>query len=258
MPAAKTVNLDTVDYDQAGNIVFGGHGPAGSKVQIYVDNSAYGLATIGSDGTWSLPGLAPLAVGAHELRADEIGPDGAVKSRVGMPFYREDPTKVATAVPAVIPAQPTVVATATEAEPAKPADAVKTAEAPATDTVTTTTVTEAAKAPEPVVAPATTAAEAPKTAETTVAATPEAPAATTTEAPKAVEAPAETPAATPPAAPANIIIQPGNNLWKLSRQIYGKGVMYTVIYEANKAQIRDADLIYPGQVFITPDAPKGQ
>jgi nucleoid-associated protein YgaU len=56
------------------------------------------------------------------------------------------------------------------------------------------------------------------------------------------------------AAPTQIIIQPGNNLWKLSRQIYGRGIMYTVIYEANKDQIRRPDLIYPGQIFLTPEA----
>src|SRR5262249_55436187 len=51
-----------------------------------------------------------------------------------------------------------------------------------------------------------------------------------------------------------VIIQPGNNLWRLSRVIYGKGISYTVIYEANKDQIRDPDLIYPGQIFATPHA----
>ena len=51
-----------------------------------------------------------------------------------------------------------------------------------------------------------------------------------------------------------MIIQPGNNLWRLSRQVYGKGIQYTVIYEANKDQIRDPDLIYPGQVFVMPPA----
>ena len=30
------------------------------------------------------------------------------------------------------------------------------------------------------------------------------------------------------------------------------GVRYSVIYEANQANIRDPDLIYPGQVFIVP------
>jgi len=51
-----------------------------------------------------------------------------------------------------------------------------------------------------------------------------------------------------------VVIQPGNNLWKLSRVIYGKGMSYTVLYEANKEQIRDPDLIYPGQIFSTPNA----
>ena len=104
LPPSMTVNLDTVDYDQTGNIVFGGRGPAGSKVQLYVDNKAYGLADIGGGGTWTFAGLSPLTVGPHALRADEIGSNGAVKSRIEMPFYREEPAKVATAP--VTPATP--------------------------------------------------------------------------------------------------------------------------------------------------------
>ncbi len=49
-----------------------------------------------------------------------------------------------------------------------------------------------------------------------------------------------------------VVIQPGNNLWNIARRLYGSGYQYTVIYQANKAQIRDPDLIYPGQVFTTP------
>ena len=47
-------------------------------------------------------------------------------------------------------------------------------------------------------------------------------------------------------------VQPGNSLWRLARQTYGSGLRYTEIYEANKDQIRDPDLIYPGQVFVLP------
>ena len=46
-----------------------------------------------------------------------------------------------------------------------------------------------------------------------------------------------------------IIVQPGNSLWRLARSSYGKGNRYTVIFEANKDQITDPNLIYPGQVF---------
>jgi len=48
------------------------------------------------------------------------------------------------------------------------------------------------------------------------------------------------------------IVQPGNSLWRIARRSYGQGLRYTVIYEANRAQIRDPDLIYPGQVFALP------
>ena len=48
------------------------------------------------------------------------------------------------------------------------------------------------------------------------------------------------------------VVQPGNSLWRIARRTYGRGVRFTVIFEANRKQIRDADLIYPGQVFRLP------
>jgi len=49
-----------------------------------------------------------------------------------------------------------------------------------------------------------------------------------------------------------VVIQPGNNLWRIARRTYGDGMAFTLIYSANRDQIRDPDLIYPGQVFILP------
>jgi nucleoid-associated protein YgaU len=49
-----------------------------------------------------------------------------------------------------------------------------------------------------------------------------------------------------------VIVQPGNSLWRLARRTYGNGLMFTVIYEANKGQITDPNLIYPGQIFELP------
>jgi hypothetical protein len=49
-----------------------------------------------------------------------------------------------------------------------------------------------------------------------------------------------------------VVVQPGNSLWRIARRLYGDGFQYTVIYEANRDQIRDPDLIYPGQVFAAP------
>ncbi|MCY4551442.1 MAG: LysM peptidoglycan-binding domain-containing protein [Defluviicoccus sp.] len=49
-----------------------------------------------------------------------------------------------------------------------------------------------------------------------------------------------------------VFVQPGNSLWRIARRTYGGGVQYTLIYEANRDQIRDPDLIYPGQIFLLP------
>ena len=51
-----------------------------------------------------------------------------------------------------------------------------------------------------------------------------------------------------------VVVQPRQNLWRIARRAYGAGVRYTVIYEANREQIRDPNLIYPGQVFAIPAA----
>ncbi|MBA4802116.1 MAG: LysM peptidoglycan-binding domain-containing protein [Euryhalocaulis sp.] len=50
-----------------------------------------------------------------------------------------------------------------------------------------------------------------------------------------------------------VVVQPGNSLWRIARDVYGEGLRYTVIYDANAQQIRDPDLIYPGQVFDVPE-----
>ena len=50
----------------------------------------------------------------------------------------------------------------------------------------------------------------------------------------------------------NIVVQPGASLWRIARRTYGDGVRFSLIYEANQTQIRDPDLIYPGQIFTVP------
>ncbi|MGH6944001.1 MAG: LysM peptidoglycan-binding domain-containing protein, partial [Geminicoccaceae bacterium] len=49
-----------------------------------------------------------------------------------------------------------------------------------------------------------------------------------------------------------VVVQPGNSLWRIARRVLGSGFDYVEIYDANRTQIRDPDLIYPGQVFAVP------
>ena len=50
-----------------------------------------------------------------------------------------------------------------------------------------------------------------------------------------------------------ITVQTGATLWAIARDRYGDGRLYVRVFEANKSDIRDPDLIYPGQIFDLPD-----
>jgi len=49
-----------------------------------------------------------------------------------------------------------------------------------------------------------------------------------------------------------LVVVRGDNLWNIAHAHYGAGFHHTVIYGANKEQIINPDLIYPGQVFSLP------
>ena len=47
-------------------------------------------------------------------------------------------------------------------------------------------------------------------------------------------------------------VKKGDCLWKIAKQFYGNGALYTKIYDANTNKIANPNLIYVGQVFVIP------
>ncbi len=152
--SSKQLSVDTVEYDDKGNVVVTGTAPKGAKVQTYVDNKPVGVAKAGDDKTWQLKPEKEVKPGSHTLRVDQVDPAGRVVRRIELPFVRVARTEVL---------------------------------------------------------------------------------ATTT-------------------ARYRVIVQPGNSLWRIARRVYGEGNRYMVIYQANDGQIRNPDMIFPGQVFELPAA----
>ena len=75
------------------------------------------------------------------------------------------------------------------------------------------------------------------------------------ESPEALQLPAapeDNPAQAAPLIRA-VTVEGGDTLWAISRERYGDGLLYVRVFEANKGDIRDPDLIYPGQVFSIPE-----
>ncbi len=149
--ATQRLGLDTVDYDEHGAIRFSGTAPPQTPVRAYVDNHPAGDATADADGHWAMSPPREVEPGLHQLRLDQLTPQGQVAKRIELPFKREQ------------------LGTAQVAD-------------------------------------------------------------------------------------GQVVVQPGQNLWRLARRAYGTGIRYTVIFMANRDQIRDERLIYPGQVFTMPGA----
>lgn len=148
---AGSLVLETVDYDDKGNVIISGRASAGATVRVYVGGELVGETTADETGHWELSPETDIAPGQYALRVDQVDEAGQVVGRVEVPFERGE--------------REAVMAALREGK---------------------------------------------------------------------------------------VVIQPGNNLWNIARRLYGSGFSYTVIYEANKDQIRDPNLIYPGQVFETP------
>jgi nucleoid-associated protein YgaU len=60
--------------------------------------------------------------------------------------------------------------------------------------------------------------------------------------------------APPPVAPAprTYEVKSGDSLSKIAQKHYGNGNLWRKIYEANRDQIKDPDVIHPGQKLIIP------
>ncbi len=91
------LSLDTIAYDDTGDVVLEGRGASEKFVRVYVNNKPIETESVRADGQWKVV-LAEVKQGVYTLRVDEIDAAGAVTSRVESPFKRETPERVAAAV----------------------------------------------------------------------------------------------------------------------------------------------------------------
>ncbi|MEM7440692.1 MAG: hypothetical protein AAF393_13915 [Pseudomonadota bacterium] len=148
-PQIRDLSLDTISYDDSGDVVLTGLGAGQQFVRVYVDNAPLETRVVADDGNWRVV-LPDVAAGTYTLRVDQVSATGTVMARVESPFRRVD-----------------------RADVVDPGEGL-------------------------------------------------------------------------------VTIQPGQTLWVLAQERYGDGFQYVQIFEANKDLIRDANLIYPGQVFDLP------
>lgn len=216
---ASPLSVEAVEAE-GGKLFVAGAASEGARVRVYLDDALVAETRGGAGDRFIASAEAPVGVGDHRVRADEVNGAGDVLARVEVPFNRPDTAPLAAIAPPPA-AEASANAPAVEAPAASPAVA---ASEPAASTESESPVAAAPAAPT----------------ESPVVATNAPPPGTTVQpALERVEA--------------RVIIRKGDTLWRISRNSYGRGSRFTVIYLANGDQIRDPNRIYPGQVFRVPD-----
>lgn len=285
--ASEPPSIDAIELEDD-RTFFAGGGPEGGIVRLYVDDSYIADATI-AGGRWLVEAGPVLGKPSQRIRVDLLGPGSAtVVARAEVDFVVNLPqaeplvaeAEAATPAPAEAPTArlPDTGTQGVEASSIETPAGVSGSEMPQT---TPPATAPEASASEPAAVPAAPVAEPTLSPEPAIA---QAPAAQAPVAPPdqpvaqapTVSEPVPTPTPTaPPAQPpvadiptmvavsiggvdaqrfaaGKAIIRRGDNLWTIARRVYGSGVKFTTIYEANTGQIRDPDRIYPGQVFNLP------
>ncbi|MFC3180015.1 LysM peptidoglycan-binding domain-containing protein [Cypionkella sinensis] len=253
---SENVVVDTISYAPDGAVMLGGRASAGAALRIYLDGAAIADIAAGPDGAWATT-LKDVAAGIYTLRVDQLAEDGTVTSRFETPFKRETLEALAAATTSTSGAPDATASASDTTAPATAAPAPLAAENPAPDTAASAAEADVAASPAPAPsnvsgAEATAPADAPAPQPAT--ATDPAPTQSTTAPAEAAPAPIQSASAAPPA-PVSVTVQPGYTLWGIAQQNFGEGVMYVQVFEANKAKIKDPNLIYPGQVFTIPVLP---
>lgn len=280
-PAAQQDNgkpsFDVVRVEPSGDATIAGRASPHAAIAIYANGAVVGRATANENGEWAIVLDRPLAPGEYELTVTSVADGG--KSEV------EAAERVAVSVPRNKTEQPLVAIVS----PDQPTRVVQQPASAATPSVVITTIQltdgtlsiSGAAAPgallkvyidDAAVGDATAGAEggfslslpANVAAGThqvrvdqiekstgKVLARAEVPFDNEVSPAGQTLVTAETPAAEK-VEPTTVEVRRGDNLWRIAERVFGKGARYTAIYRANESQIRDPDLIYPGQILTIP------
>lgn len=82
------LSLDTIVYDDLGDVVISGRGNSEDFVRIYLDNKPAETQKVPDDGQWKVT-LPDVPDGLYALRVDSLNAEGNVIERVQSPFKRE-------------------------------------------------------------------------------------------------------------------------------------------------------------------------
>ena len=273
---AAPLRIVAVDAQEGGRLFVSSEAQPGAFLRLYLNDTLVVPTEASADGKATFTIGRGVRPGAYRVRIDQVDREtGKVRSRAEVPFtVPELQPRIASRAPDPTPPRATPDAARGEARPVAadgPREAFKDgfktpapAPRPETPPAVRTPLPAGAQDQQAPPGPARIAGTRPVPERQAEVAPPAAtaPAQSARPAPAAPERPQVAQAAKPDAAqPGDAFVAEistaritrGDSLWQISRRTYGKGDRYTVIYDANQEQIRNPDLIYPGQIFVLPE-----
>jgi nucleoid-associated protein YgaU len=242
--ARPGVKIVSVEAEEGGRLFVSGDAAAGATVRLYLNDSFIAPGGTGNDGKLSFAIGGGVRPGEYRVRLDDVDPvSGNVKSRAEVAFNVPPPLTVPLPPHAELLEQHLAAGAAAGPSAPTPSGQLPLMSAvPPGDSATRPTLQgnrEIAIAPQ-ATAPSDQSVQ-PRLGSPLEGASSSSIPRRGTE-PGTVIVPQITTAT----------VSRGDNLWRISRRIYGEGTRYTVIYDANQGQIRNPDRIYPGQIFVLP------
>jgi nucleoid-associated protein YgaU len=231
----------SIDAGNGGSLFVTAKGGAGASVRLYLNETLIAPATIGRDGIVTFTIGQGVKPGSYKVRLDLVDPaTGKVRDRAEVPFTAPDPGRDdGVEDPAARQDTARDVARGTDVArgmpgPTKPG----TAERRTRDDAGGDAVAAGRERAEPSSPPQPSSTGSVNTGSLSANVPPR----SGTNSSQVYVPEIET-----------VRIARGDSLWRISRRTYGEGERYTLIYDANQDQIRDPDLIYPGQVLVLPN-----
>lgn len=257
--AELPIAVNAVDVEEKRYYLAGVATPK-STVNVYIDNAFKGKAITGEEGAFLYYGRETITVGKHAIRVDMLGDDKiTVIARAEVVLDHQTPASKALLLA-------TQMATKKAEEKSKAeASAVKIAKLASkkhvikkSDPVTNAAISSGstgkkiaeigdapAKEMEPPKVTLSTKDASPKGVKNnTVAISKPSNVEETIDGKKIIKS------------GSSVIIRRGDSLWHVSRRKLGEGRKYTIIYSANRDQVKNPHRIYPGQVLNIPEQEK--
>lgn len=257
-----STRIASVDVQENGRLFVTATGVPGAMLRLYLNDTLIAPGRIGPDGRASFTIGRGMRPGQYQVRIDQIDPaTGKVETRAEVPLAVPEPAGMAAREPAESHPAPARGHAQTNAQMNAPSNTQVGARAggraggpggatgSAGGGVTANATGGARATPDRAEVPTPRGPARPPQAQ--ASATPD-------SRPMAAEAGADATVGAVYVPEINTAkITRGDNLWRISQRTYGRGNRYTVIYDANQTQIRNPDLIYPGQIFVLPEDKRG-